>query len=205
MKKEITFFGLKFTAEGTRPDPERIANMVKVQAPKTAGEVRSFLGMANTCHEYIPDYAALTSPLSELTKKNTSFKWQPIHQKAFEQLKKKLTSFPVMAYFDTKKRSLVIVDGSPYGISAILAQKEHNSHQYKILSYASRSLSPVEKRYSQTDIEGLSLVWGIEHFRMFLIGSEFDVITDHKALESIFNNPKSKLFTAKEHVTRRIT
>ena len=103
LKKEITFFGLKFTAEGTRPDPERIANMVKVQAPKTAGEVRSFLGMANTCHEYIPDYAALTSPLRELTKKNTAFKWQPIHQKAFEQLKKKLTSAPVMAYFDTKK------------------------------------------------------------------------------------------------------
>ena len=93
-----------------------------------------------------------------VNEENTAFKWQPIHQKAFEKLKKKLTSAPVMAYFDTKKRSLVIVDGSPYGISAILAQKEHNSHRYKILSYASRSLSPVEKRYSQTDIEGLSLV-----------------------------------------------
>ena len=93
-----------------------------------------------------------------------SIKWQPIHQKAFEQLKKKLTSAPVMVYFDTKKCSLIIIDGYLYGISAILAQKEHNSHQYKILSYASRSLSPVEKRYSQTDIEGLSLVWGIEHF-----------------------------------------
>ena len=179
LKKEITFFGLKFTAEGTRPDPERIVNMVKVQAPKTAGEVRSFLGMTNTCHEYIPDYAALTSPLRELTKKNTAFKWQSRHQKAFEQIKKKLTSAPVMAYFDTKKRSLVIVDGSPYGMSTILAQKEHNSHQYKILilSYASRSLSPVQKRYSQTDTEGLSLVWGIEHFRMFFIGSEFDAVT----------------------------
>ncbi|CAB4038381.1 Hypothetical predicted protein [Paramuricea clavata] len=91
---------------------------------------------------------------------NIAFKWENRHQKAFEQLKKKLTSTPVMAYFDTKKRSLVIVDGSPYGISAILAQKEHHSQQYKILSYASRALSPVETRYSQTDIEGLSLVWG---------------------------------------------
>ena len=148
--------------------------------------------MANTCHEYIPDYAIITAPLRELTKKNIAFKWENRHQKAFEQLKMKLTSTPVMAYFDTKKRSLVIVDGSPYGISAILAQKEHHSQQYKILSYASRALSPVETRYSQTDIEGLSLVWGIEHFRMFLIGSEFDVITDHKALESIFNNPRSR-------------
>ena len=192
LREEITFFGLKFTAVGTKPDPERIANMVKVPAPKTTGEVRSFLGMANTCHEYISDYATITAPLRELTKKNSVFKWEPRHRKAFEELKKKLTSAPVMAYFDTKKRSLVIVDGSPYGISAILAQKEHNSPQYKIISYASRALTPVEQRYSQTDIEGLSLVWGIEHFRMFLIGSEFDVITDHKALEAIFNNPRSR-------------
>jgi hypothetical protein len=192
LQDEITFFGLKFTAAGTKPDPERIENMVRVPAPKTAGEVRRFLGMANTCHEYIPDYATITAPLRELTKKNIAFKWENRHQKAFEQLKKKLTSTPVMEYFDTKKRSLVIIDGSPYGISVILAQKEHHSQQYKILSYASRALSQVEKRYSQTDIEGLSLVWGIEYFRMFLIGSEFDVITDHKALESIFNNPRSR-------------
>ena len=185
MQKEITFFGLKFTAEGSKPGPERIANMVMVQVPKTAGEVKRFLGMTNTVHECIPHYAALTSPLRELMEKNTAFKWQPIHQKAFEQLKKKLASSPEMAYFDTKKRSLVIVDGSLCGINAILAQKEHNSDQYKILSYASRSFSPIEKRYSQTDIEGLSLVWRIENLRMFLTGSDFDVITDHK---SIFNN-----------------
>ena len=105
-------------------------------------------------------------------------------------MKKKLTQTPVMAYFDTSKRTMVIIDGSPFGLGAILAQRE--SHQYKIISYASRLLTPVERRYSQTDIEGLSLVWGIEHFRLFLIGSEVDIITDHKALESIFNNPKSK-------------
>ena len=103
LKEEITFFGLKFTAEGTKPDPERIANMVKVPAPKTSGEVRNFLGMANTCHEYIPNYATITAPLRELTKKNTVFKWTHTHQKTFEQPKKRLTSAPVIAYFDTKK------------------------------------------------------------------------------------------------------
>ena len=63
---------------------------------------------------------------------------------------------------------------------------------YRIISYASRALSPIESRYSQTDIEGLSLFWGKEHFHLFLLGTEFDVYTDHKALEAIFNNPKSK-------------
>ena len=78
--------------------------------------------MANTCHEYIPNYATVTTPLRELTKKNTIFEWKLPQQKAFEQLKKKLTQAPVMAYYDTTKRSLVIVNGSSLGISAILAQ-----------------------------------------------------------------------------------
>ena len=193
LQKEIKFYGLIFSAEGVKPDPERIEKLVKVTIPKNASEVRSFLGMANTCHEYIQDYAQITAPLRELTKKNAVFQWKLTHQIAFDRLKKKLTQVPVMAYFDTNKRSLVIVDASPHGISAILAQREtQEQQQYKMIAYASRSLSPVEARYSQTDIEGLSLVWGIEHFRLFLIGSEFDVITDHKALEAIFNNPRSK-------------
>ena len=120
------------------------------------------------------------------------FDWNNTHQRAFEQVKKKLTQAPTMAYFDTAKRSLLIVDGSPLGICAILAQRDKSTELYRIISYASRALSPVESRYSQTDIEALSLVWGIEHFRLFLLGTEFDVYTDHKALEAIFNNPKSK-------------
>ena len=96
-----------------------------------------------------------------------------------------------MAYFDTKKQSMVIVYAFPVGISAILAQREPNSQQYKIISYASRSLTPVERTYSQTDREAPALVWWIEHYRLFLIGSQFDLITDHKALEAIFNNPRS--------------
>ena len=193
LKQEIKFFGLIFSASGTRPDPERITHLVNAPPPKNVSEVRSFLGMANTCSEYIPDYAIITAPLRSLTKKNIVFSWKQEHQVAFQKLKNRLTKAPVMAYFDTNKRSLVIVDGSQHGISAILAQRENNAQQsYKIIAYASRGLSPVESRYSQTDIEGLSLVWGVEHFRLFLQGSDFDVITDHKALEAIFNNPRSK-------------
>ena len=84
-----------------------------------------------------------------------------------------------MAYFDPTKLSIVIVGASLVCASAIVAQREPHATQYKILSYASRSLTPVEQRYTQTDKEGLTLVWGIEKFRLFLLGSDFDVITDH--------------------------
>ena len=73
LQKESKFYGLIFSADRTRPDPERIDNLVKVAAPTNASEVRSFLGIANTSHDYIPSYATLTAPLRELTKKERSF------------------------------------------------------------------------------------------------------------------------------------
>ena len=73
LQNELKFYGLIFSASGTRPDPERIDNLVKVPAPRNASEVRSFLGMTNTCHDYIPDYATIAAPLPQLTRKNVTF------------------------------------------------------------------------------------------------------------------------------------
>ena len=93
-----------------------------------------------------------------------------------------------MAYFDMHKDTLLLVDASPVGISAILAQKPKDSDQDlhinpTIIAYASRALSNVEQRYSQTEKEALAIVWSIEHFHMFLYGNDFTLITDHKPLE----------------------
>jgi len=143
-------------------------------------------------------------PLRELTKKHGKFKWTLVEQKAFSQLKQKLTHAPVVAYFDTHKRSILIVDGSPTGISGILTQRDNDKASYTIISYASGALSSVESHYSQTGIEGLALVWAIEHFRLFLLGTEFDVVTDHRALEAIFNNPKGKTPARIERWTLRL-
>ena len=94
LEQEIKFYGLIFTDKGTKPDPERISSLTNAPAPRSTAEVRSFLCMANTCLEYIKDYAQITGPLRELTRKNTVFQWTPNHQKAFNQLKKALTQAP---------------------------------------------------------------------------------------------------------------
>ena len=70
LQKEIKFYRLIFSAKGSRPDPERTENLIKVSAPINTSEIQSFLGMANTCHEYIPEHATITAPLRELTRKN---------------------------------------------------------------------------------------------------------------------------------------
>ena len=134
----------------------------------------------------------LTSPLRDLTKKNAKFEWTEQHQKAFHNLTKALSSAQCMAYFDKEKETYVTVDASPVGVSAILSQKTKKTNDEKVLAYASRALTDVEKRYSQTEKEALAIIWGVEHFHLYLYGNEFILVTDHKPLEVIYGNRNSK-------------
>ena len=84
-----------------------------------------------------------------------------------------------MAYFHPSKRSILLVDASPVGLGAVLTQDG------KVISYASKALSSVERRYSQIEHEALAIAWGCHHFRMYLL-------MDHKPLLSIFNSPTSQ-------------
>ena len=97
-----------------------------------------------------------------------------------------------MSHFDTSKETFILVDASPVGLSAILAQKDPQQNAHNIIAYASRALSPVEKRYSQTEKEALAIVWGIKHFHLYVFGAPFTLITDHKPLQLIYNNPQSR-------------
>ena len=192
LQPTLSFFGQIFSAEGTRPDPKRVEDLQNASEPQNAGEVRSLLGMANYSHKYIRDFATITAPLREPTKKNVHFKWEQKHSKAFEKLKDELTKAPVMAYFDTKKETILTVDASPVGISAILSQKVKGQKDPQLVAYASRALTAVEKRYSQTEKESLGIVWGIENFHLYVHGTHVTLVTDHKPLETIFGNPRSK-------------
>ena len=97
-----------------------------------------------------------------------------------------------MAYFDTKKETILTVDASPVGISAILSQKVKGQKDPQVVAYASRALTAVEKRYSQTEKESLGIVWGTENFHLYAYGAHFKLVTDHKPLEIINGNPRSK-------------
>ena len=192
LTSSLSFFGQVFSAEGRKPDPARIIDLQKAQVPKNVHEVRSFLGMVNYSSRYIADYATITEPLRALTKKNSRFIWNTAHQEAFDNLKEALTHAPVMSYFDVKKNTFLTVDASPVGISAILSQKDSRSENSQIIAYASRALTPVEQRYSQTEKEALSIVWAVEHFHLYIYGSHFTLVTDHKPLEVIYGSASSK-------------
>ncbi|CAB4041445.1 Retrovirus-related Pol poly from transposon [Paramuricea clavata] len=116
--------------------------------------------MANYSSKYIRDFATLTAPLRDLTKKDVRFEWTQTHQTAFEKLKNTLAIAPCMSYFDKNKQTFVTVDASPVGISGIFSQKPRNGDvdSQQIIAYASRGLTDREKRYSQTEKEALAII-----------------------------------------------
>ncbi len=97
-----------------------------------------------------------------------------------------------MSYFDNHKETELSVDASPVGMSAMLAQRYPGTSTPPHIAYASRALTLTERRYSQTEKEALAIVWGIEHFHLYLYVASLTLYTDHKALKVIFGNPVSK-------------
>ena len=185
-KSSLEFFGYIFSANGVSPDPKKVAAIAQTSPPTTAHEVRSFLGMTNYCSRFIPNYSTITEPLRALTKSDQSCEWTSHHQHAFDHLKTLLTSDTVLAYFNPHQHTAIIVDASPVGLGAILFQQD------RVVAYASRSLTPVEQRYSQTEREALGVLFACEHFNLYVYGAKFTIITDHKPLERIFSNPASR-------------
>ena len=105
-------------------------------------------------------------------------------QKALEELKEPLVEDEVMSYFDLQKQTEIIVDASPVVLDGLLVEEG------KVLSYASRELSDVERRYFEAERDMLAVVWAAEHFDLYVYGSQFSIITDHKPLVGIFSNYK---------------
>ena len=189
-KDTIEFYGFIFGKGGVSPEPKKVTAVLETPAPTNAKEMRSFLGLTNYVSRFIPDYASLTKPLRDLTRKDEEWQWTTEHDKAFRELKTRLTQAEVMKYFDPSLPTEVVVDASPFGLGAILTQRD-NDKVYTI-AYASRALTPVESRYSQTEREALAVVWACEHFHLYLLGEHFTVISDHKPLEAIYNSPSSR-------------
>lgn len=186
---EITFFGFNISAAGIRPNLQTIEAIRNAPAPKNASEVRSFLGLANFCSRFIPDFSTIAHPLRELTHKSVPWKWASEHQTSFDILRNVLTSDHVMAHYNPAAPTQLRVDASPVGLGAILTQTQDG--EIKPIAYASRTLTSVETRYSQTEREALAVVWGCERFHLYLYGTIFDLLTDHKPLEVIYS-PTSK-------------
>ena len=187
---KVVFMGLLLSKHGVGPTKEKVRAVAEASQPQTSSGVRSFLGLVGFSASFIPDFATTADPLRKLARKGEPFVWGEKQEQSFQRLKSQVASAPVLAYFDKDMPTRVIADASPVGLGAVLVQEKNG--ESRAVCYASRSLSQVERRYSQTEKEALALVWACERFHLYLYGlPQFDLVTDHEALKVIYSR-KSK-------------
>ena len=179
--KEVSYLGHRVTEEGLLPDPSLLAAIRDIPPPKTATEVRSFLGLAGYYCRYVKGFAAIAAPLHALTRKDALFHWSEDYQAAFDQLKARLTTSPITAFPDFSQAFRLYTNASTAGLGAILAQVREGKE--RIICCASRALNKAEKSYPATKLECLAIVWAVAKFRPYLMAMPFEVFTDHYALQ----------------------
>ncbi|KAK7114597.1 hypothetical protein V1264_000634 [Littorina saxatilis] len=161
---------------------ENVTKILNAPRPETKKQVRSFLGLAGYYREFIPNFAAITAPLSDMTRKGCPNRilWGPAQEKAYQTVRDLMSRDPVLRLPDTAKEFILRTDASDEGIGAMLMQ-EHGGKPFPV-SYASKKLSGAEKNYSTMEKECLAIVWGIKKFELYLQGVKFVLQTDHKPL-----------------------
>ena len=185
MRREIAFLGHRVSDKGVSVDPAKVEAMQSVPAPRTVREIRAFLGMAGYYRRFVSQFATIALPLTELTKKDVAFKWTNDCQQAFDELKKKLTTAPVLAYPSMQRPFVVYTDASGVGIGAVLAQPDEDGEE-KVVSYLSQKLTPTQQRWTVSERECWSIIATLMKFRHYLLGRHFVLYTDHKPLRSMF-------------------
>jgi transposase len=194
MMNEIKLLGHVISHGTVKPDPEKIRAVKEMPRPRDVKQVRAFVGLVSYYRRFIPNLAAIGKPLTDLTKHDAEFNWTPECQKAFEELKLRLTSEPVLRQFDPRLPIEIHTDASNYAIGAILLQREKNIP--RVVAFASRVLSSAETNYSTTEKECLGFVWALSKFRQYVHSLPIKCVVDHHALcqlRSVKNPSNSRI------------
>ncbi|GJP86067.1 hypothetical protein CLOP_g16130, partial [Closterium sp. NIES-67] len=149
--------------------------------------LQQFLGFANYYNRFVPQYAKLAAPLTNLLKKNTPYKWETKHQEAVEQLKQALTSAPVLILPDPERDYVIEADASDQAVGAVLMQDQGNGLQP--IAYLSKKLHGAELNYPIHDKEALAIVIAFKAWRCYLEGRRTTVYTDHCSLKYLKTQP----------------
>ena len=146
-QRQVKFLGQVVDRMGVHPDPAKVKAIKEVPIPKIVGDVHRFLGMVNQLGKCSPNLAGKTKPLRELLKKDNAWLWGPQQREAFEEVKKAMTTAPVLALVDSTRETVVSADPLCYGLGAVLIQKQAEG-VIKPVAYISQSLTPTEQRYA---------------------------------------------------------
>ena len=186
-KRSIHYLGFIIEPGQMRIDPDKLSAVKDFPPPNNIKELRRFLGMTSFFRAFFPGYANIAQPLYQLTKKNVVYDWTPDCTKSFEKLKNSLLSADVLALPDPSKPFRLYSDCSGQACGFMVTQMVQG--QEKVCSYGGRSLSTTERFYSITDLESTAILFGLRKNISLFRYSKVEIITDHKALKYILEQP----------------
>ncbi|GJY17567.1 putative reverse transcriptase domain-containing protein [Tanacetum coccineum] len=162
----VQFLGHVIDRSGVHVDPAKIEAIKSWAAPTTPTEVRQFLGLAGYYRRFIKGFSLISKPLTKLTQKNKKYEWGKEEEEAFQTLKQKLCSAPILALPEGTKDFVVYCDASLKGYGAVLMQRE------KVIAYASRQLKVHKENYTTHDLELGAVVFALRLWRHYLYGTK---------------------------------
>ena len=182
--KQVRYLGHIVSKDGITPDNDKISAVIGYPVPSNAKQLKQFLGLSNYYRRFIRNYALIAEPLHKILRKSKQpFQWNEACQHAFETLKQKLTTPPILTYPNFKEPFLVYTDASEVAVGGVLGQIQDGKEV--VISYWSRQLTKAEKNYSTIEREALAAVCTIKEFYAYLYGFSFKLITDHNPLTSL--------------------
>ncbi|GJS66948.1 putative reverse transcriptase domain-containing protein [Tanacetum coccineum] len=159
---KVQFLGHVIDSEGIHVDPAKIESIKDWTSPKSPTEIRQFLGLAGYYRRFIEGFSKIAKPMTKLTQKKVKFVWGDKQEAAFQLLKQKLCSAPILALPEGSEDFIAYCDASKKGLGAVLMQRE------KVISYASRQLKIHEKNYTTHDLELGAVVFALKIWRHYL-------------------------------------
>jgi hypothetical protein len=186
---DVDYLGHKVVPSGTAPMTVKVEAIVKMLPPTDVPELRAVLGTANYYRKFVKDYSTIAAPLNNLLREDVAWDWSEGCQKAFDTIKERLTQAPILRRPDYSRPFELHTDWSGVGLGAVLVQRDDEGREY-VIAYASRSNNRTERNYSSYAGECLAPVWGVSHFRVYLYGRRFVLLTDHEPLKWLMTNEK---------------
>ena len=177
---EVPYMGHIITRDGLKPDPEKVRAVVELPIPTDKKGVQRLLGSVTYLSRFLSRLSDVAEPLRRLTDKQAHFEWRDDHTDTLNEIRKMLTTAPVLKYYNVKEEVTIQCDASEKGLGATLLQNGQP------VSFASRALTKTEQNYAQIEKECLAIVYSCEKFDQFIQGRKVTVLTDHKPLVPIF-------------------
>lgn len=185
--RRVRYLGHIIGEGGIRTDPEKVSAISNFPLPKTLRSLRRFMGMCGWYRKFVPNFASLASPSSDLMTTKKRFILTEDAVKAFEELKRCLCAAPVLCSPDFSKPFSIHCDASNTGVGAVLVQVSEEGDERPV-AFISKKLNKAQRNYTVTEQECFAAIVALKNFRAYVEGHEFTIITDHASLKWLMSN-----------------